>query len=350
MFLSRYLLFILTVIASILVVPALFLGLSGIYQNVVFHNQPIIYQVSNRMKHDVLIVATGTQLFLFATNTKVQVGSTSTHATSTTHPSVRLISSPAEVLGHQENKLKILLLGSDERNQADNLRTDTIVLIIIDKVGKRVSALSFPRDLFVRLPDGSMGRINNAYEIGGFSGLNDTLLYNFGISADHFVLTNFTGFKKLIDDLGGIDVKVGADFADWRSGQWIEIKTGLNHFNGEEALWYVRSRETSDDLDRNRRTQEVINAIWHAVLKSDNFNKIPELYNNLKGLVKTDMQARDIIDVLQTVWGVGTDVKIKKYTFGVDEVVPWTVPASGAMVLLPKREEISMLILRALGD
>ncbi|MEI6494859.1 MAG: LCP family protein [bacterium] len=339
---SRYFLFALVVVAGVLVVPALVIGVSGIYNNVTLTSQPIAYQVPDEMKRDVLTASATTTSLVATTTVRIKVASTS--------PSVPLIASPADVLDHQEGKLKILLLGTDERGQVDNLHTDTIVLIIIDKTNKRVSALSFPRDLFVRLPDGSLGRINNAYQMSGFSGLGDTLLYNFGISVDHFALTNFTGFKKLVDDLGGVDVKVGVDFADWRAGEWTKVSTGVNHFNGTEALWYARSRETSNDLDRNRRTQEVITAVWNSILSSGNITKIPELYQDLQAVIKTDMQLGDIVESLRVAGEVGTDVKIKKYTFGVGEVAPWTVPTSGAMVLLPKREEISMLISRALGD
>lgn len=338
----RYSFLILVLLAAIAAVPALVLGVSRIYANVSFGSQLMIYEVPKELASSTAIVATSSRVIVATTTNRAKFASTT--------PSVPLIDSPAAALDHQDNKLKILLLGTDEKGDGADLHTDTIVLIIIDRETKRVSLLSFPRDLYVKLPDGSMGRINNAYQLAGFEGLNATLLYNFGISADHYALTNFAGFKKLVEDLGGIDVKVGQDFADWHAGVWTEIKEGTNHFDAVDALWYARSRETSNDLDRNRRTQEVVNGLWRTILKSENLTKIPQIYSDLRGIIKTDMNLSDIADALKLAGEIGTEVRPKKYTFSTDEVAGWTVPTTGAMVLLPKREEISMLLSRALGE
>ena len=126
------------------------------------------------------------------------------------------------------------------------------------------SIISFPRDLYVFIPGVGNQRINVAQPYGGFELTNATLQENFGVSADHYIMTNFSGFKSIIDSLGGINVEVGNYLSDQcslsqaDSAGYCTVYPGINFMNGETALWYVRSRYSTSDLDRTRRAQEVI--------------------------------------------------------------------------------------------
>ena len=160
---------------------------------------------------------------------------------------------PAQALPipQPEGEVTILLMGSDQRPGARDFRTDTMLLIVL-KIDGSVSLVSFPRDLWVYLPGHGMERINTAQEYGGFELVQSTFQYNFGFTPQSYVLTNFNGFRFIVDDLGGIDVQVGLTLSDARTGypEGYTVDPGLVHMDSETALWYVRARKTTSDLDR----------------------------------------------------------------------------------------------------
>ena len=255
-----------------------------------------------------------------------------------------------EILPGQDDKIKILFLGSDQRPNDDSLRTDVMILAVVDVEKRRINLLSFPRDLYVVLPGGGMGRLNTAYSIGGFAGLEKTLENNFGLKVDHYVLTSFDGFQALTDRLGGVDIIAGQKFADWRAGEWTVVPAGENHFDGAMALWYARSRETSNDLDRNRRGQEVLQGILHSVLKPANLSSAGDLYRQLRNFIETDLTLINLVGLIVEVPKLSSEPDIKQYTFSSREVSFWVEPGSKAQVLCYDSSAVAKLAQLVIGD
>lgn len=88
-----------------------------------------------------------------------------------------------------------------------------------------------------------------------------------GIYIDKTVVFDFSAFKEIVDAVGGIDIYLEKPFKE--SSQWgyeFSLPAGNNHLNGEQALYYVRSRYSTNDFDRARRQQEVIIAIKNKAL------------------------------------------------------------------------------------
>ena len=93
----------------------------------------------------------------------------------------------------------------------------------------------------------------------------DTLLYNFGIEVDRYMLVDFGQFEEIVDTLGGLEVPVVCPYTDYRlkspdldpekEESWglYTVPAGVAEMDGELALWYARSRLKSNDFDRNRR-------------------------------------------------------------------------------------------------
>ncbi len=246
-------------------------------------------------------------------------------------------------------QITIILLGSDQRPQASDYRTDVSLVVVLRPDGS-VNLISFPRDLWVYLPGHFMQRINTAQEFGGFSLLQATYQYNFGFTPQSYVLTNFDGFRSIINGLGGIDVSVEQDFHDVRSGYQYgyTVKAGLVHMDEETALWYVRARESSSDLDRLRRAQEVIVAIGLKLLSLNGLARVPELYQDFRGAVITDLTLQDATNLLPALQKVDPN-KIHRYAITEAEVIP-AVTTSGADVLLPRSDAIRQLLEQALGS
>lgn len=156
-----------------------------------------------------------------------------------------------------------LLIGSDIRpTEYDNGRSDTIMLVRLFPKRNAASILSLPRDLWVEIPGYGEDRINAAYSYGGVSLLIRTIREWLGVEINHFFLTDFTNFVKVVDDLDGVYMPIDGYYhhenegageeEDWSS---ISLDPGYQKLMGEDALSYVRFRHLDSDFYRAARQQ-----------------------------------------------------------------------------------------------
>ena len=262
--------------------------------------------------------------------------------------------------------VNVLLLGSDEQLSADNfIRTDTMIVVSLNVETGTVSMLSLPRDLFVYIPHGRMGRLNTAYGIGenlnwdpggGFGLLRQTIFYNFGINVHYYARVNFSGFEAIIDRLGGVDIAVDCAYRDYypvgtdedrRSGsngyRLRTLPVGYHTFDGFDALWYARTRKYTDDFDRGRRHQILIRAILRKVRRLGLAATIPQLWPELTEIVDTDLPFEQMLRLLPLV--INLDLAdVQNYTFRkIYHTRNWTTE-DGWSVLLPNREKVAELM------
>lgn len=274
--------------------------------------------------------------------------------------------SGSQVLNNGQETVNFLLIGSDRR-PGGSFRTDTMVIAILRPSDGQVSLISIPRDLWVFIPGWENQRINTAYQHGisvGYPGggpglLKDTIQYNLGIRIDHTALVEFDGFRRIVDTLGGVDVPVSCPYTDWRvidpsydpnnANNWSLYTTGpgLIHMDGDLALWYARSRQKSSDFDRGRRQQEVLRSLFSQALQSGTLKRIPELYNDLKDTVDTDLNLGDILQ-LSLYAPKMTNANIRSYYIRPPYVSSWITDA-GAYVLLPNEDALHQLLTDALS-
>ena len=272
----------------------------------------------------------------------------------------------SQVLNNGQETVNFLLIGSDKR-PGGSFRTDTMVIAILRPNEGQVSLISIPRDLWVSIPGWENQRINTAYQHGisvdypggGPGLLKDTIQYNLGIRIDHTAMVEFDGFRQIVDTLGGVDVPVSCSYTDWRlidpsfnpeiEANWHLYTTGpgLVHMDGDLALWYARSRQRSSDFDRGRRQQEVLRAIFTQALQSNTLSRIPELYNNFKETVVTDLGLGDILQ-LAVYAPKMTNADIRGYYIRPPYVSSW-ITESGAYVLLPNEEALQQMLTEALS-
>jgi len=118
--------------------------------------------------------------------------------------------------------------------------------------------------------------------------------------------------------------------------------------NGEVALWYARSRYSSNDIDRARRAQEVIKAIFSRLMSLDAILRAPELYNDYTYYVMTDIKLGDILPLLPLASQINNNGDIRNYVVGYDYVYDW-ITMQGAQVLVPDYEAIQELMIEALA-
>jgi len=170
---------------------------------------------------------------------------------------------------------------SDAESGRVGERSDTIMMMRVDPVAKRVAVLSFPRDLYVTIAGaGNRSRINSAFRRDDPQRLIDTIYENFGIGTDHFIQVDFCTFKTLVDAVGGVTVPFEFPARDPNTGLNVP-EPGCFTFDGDHALAYVRSRhyeyedppgsgewqeDPSSDLGRISRQQDFLRRTLTSVL------------------------------------------------------------------------------------
>lgn len=267
------------------------------------------------------------------------------------------IPTPVQPVPVAKDAINIVVLGSDRRPNWSSWRTDAVHVVSIQPSQGIVSVLSIPRDLYVYIPTVGMSRINFAdyygeaynYEGGGPALVRDTLLYNLGIRMDRYVRTDFDGLIGIVDTLGGVDIPVHCRLSDYWpypdvNGKYpiLTVEPGVHHMDGETALWYARSRKTTSVFSRERRQQQVLQAIWRKIRNTRTLTQIPSLWEQGQQFVTTDIGLGELVALAPLAFNL-QDHSVRFYNIGPEQVIPWTTPKGGA-VFLPRWENIEPLI------
>ena len=233
-----------------------------------------------------------------------------------------------------KSRLNILLIGADEQQGGHN--TDTMITVSIDPATNQVIMFTLPRDTVdVPIPPGPArnyygptypGKIN-AYWAAvhnrtdfypaipgvkdgpGYNGLKAILGNLYGLDIQYFVEVNFTGFKSVVDDLGGVTINVQIPVLDdhYPAGhgalQRLYIPAGMQHMSGADALQYARSRHTSSDFDRGARQQRVLISLRQQTNVGTILPIINQLLATLSSDVRTDIPRSLIPQLLQVANG-----------------------------------------------
>jgi len=266
---------------------------------------------------------------------------------------------PLPVPDYEGNVVHILLLGLDWTWDLSSQNTDVIMVAAINKDTKQVSILSVPRDLWVYIPGNGWNRINVAHKIGhrtGYPGggpglLAEVLRINLGIpKIDHWARIDFTGFARVVDVLGGVEMTVACPVnlrykpptSDTEEEKILE--PGVHQMDGATALRYVRTRRGTSDFDRARRQHQFLKAMWNQFKSPDIILKIPSLWSALSDSFQTDMNLGDVLALAP----IALDLKpqnIRSLYIGVNQVDPW-ITADGWQVLLPLPDRIQPVVAR----
>ena len=256
------------------------------------------------------------------------------------------IPSPVPVFELPDGTTNILLLGKDvNADGSGDARTDTMIVVSVNRETGTASMISLPRDLYVYLPNRIMSRLNTAVTLGGVDLLKQAILYNFGIPIHYYAQVDFEGFKRIVDLLGGVEMAVSCPLQDWRlispeldqtveeNWEQFRLEAGLHQMDGDLALWYARSRLTTTDFDRGRRQQQLLQAMLNQSIDLGLVARAPELWNAFSDVVETDMDIGRILQLATLASEVRANGIQHLYLAG--KMRAWTVPDSGANVQLP---------------
>lgn len=218
-------------------------------------------------------------------------------------------SQPIENL-QTEGIINIMLIGEDRRPGQGRQRSDSMILCSFNTKTNTLTMISFLRDTYIpQIPGYKAEKLNAAYAKGGVNMLDQTLAAYFGVHVDANMAVQFDGFKAIIDMLGGVDIELTQkevnhlkQNADIYGNSW-DLKVGMNHLNGEQALAYSRIRKIDMDAMRAQRQRKVLTAIINAY-KSKPVGEMLSLASEIlqMGVVQTDMTSNEVLSYISTLF------------------------------------------------
>ena len=280
-----------------------------------------------------------------------------------------------QLKGEGDGRINVLLLGIGGPGHDGPDLTDTMMIASIDPVNNTAALLSIPRDLWVKIPGNGYQKINAAYSDGkmeskastlagkeqdGLNLLDETIEPVIGIPINYHVVVDFTAFKDAVNTLGGVTVNVTSNelnFPYYSSSPtelydptiaWenhnnpVIAKIGVQKMDGQQALLFARSRETSSDFARGLRQRALMVAIKNKVLSIGTFSnpvKISGLLSSLSNNVYTDFSLNDI----ERLYQIGSKISSNNVS-SLDLVTPpnalvTTAAIDGLSTVIPKAGE-----------
>jgi LCP family protein required for cell wall assembly len=223
-----------------------------------------------------------------------------------------------------DQRVNILLLGYGGPGHEGPYLADSIMILSIKPASRQAVMISLPRDLWVKIPalpnGGNLtGKLNSAYAIGtdhksypnvssewktdtgGGDLAAQTVSRITGQHIDYWVGIDFKAFRDVVNALGGVRLNVPSALDDpyYPKGETtgtmhIHFNAGWQQFNGEQALEYARSRETTSDFDRSKRQQSVMLAVRQRVLSLNAVPRLFDLLTALKDNVRTSLRPAEM--------------------------------------------------------
>ena len=256
--------------------------------------------------------------------------------------------------GNTKDVTNLLLLGIDARTMKERGRSDSMIIVTINKKNKTIKLSSLLRDTAVTIPgrdkngDGQddYAKLNAAYAYGGFNLLSKTIEQNFRLKIDKYVGVNFVVFPIAVDAMGGIDIYMtakeaskvcapGQKLEDWERGfKKIGTESKVYHLNGYQALQYSRIRHIDSDFNRTGRQRKVIEQLI-VKAKTMSFGTLNTILNQVLPQVATNMSGDELMGYALNA-GSNANYAIDT-SFHLPEngkYKGWTLPGGGASLRL----------------
>jgi LCP family protein required for cell wall assembly len=232
------------------------------------------------------------------------------------------------------DRLHILVLGTDNL-AGSGTRADTILVASVDSRTGDVGMLSIPRDTRVWLrPQNRWDRVNAAYAYGGPELVMDAVSHLLNVPISYYVQTDFEGFSKIVDILGGIEMVVEREmiYEDKAQNLYIHLTPGKQVLDGEKALQYVRYRDRLGDIalvdpfkgeyaGRVERQRKFLSAVVDKVLSPGVITRLPQLISEGLKMVKTNLP-----------WDVVLNLAVNSGKFSPDRITSAVLPGNSQVL------------------
>lgn len=190
----------------------------------------------------------------------------------------------------KDKEFMFLLAGVDSTGEDTGTRTDTLMLVNVNKDKNTIDMISIPRDSYVSIR-GSMDKINAAHSYGGIDLTMEVVRDFLGINLDKYFVISFDAVIAGINALGGMDVEVSNEVASA-----MGISPGIRKMRGDEVLAYVRFRKgyQNADLGRINTQQDFMKQFIKEATKVENISKLPSVYKAMKPYIKTNIGLKNL--------------------------------------------------------
>lgn len=218
-----------------------------------------------------------------------------------------------------KQRANVLIMGLDN----GGIHTDTIMLVSLDSVNKKVSILSIPRDTRI-VYEGQYDKINHLY---GYKGKEANTIKAVtqvvGVPIHYYAVVDFKGFRNIIDILGGVDFDVpnvnnsgGMYYDDPAQNLKISLKAGMQRLNGKEAEGLVRYRKgyPEADLGRIKMQQQFVKELIKQKLQLKYITKAPEIYSEIVKNTRTNYTLSDVASHALIAKSIDTENGIKTFS------------------------------------
>lgn len=250
-----------------------------------------------------------------------------------------------------DGRFNVVIVGIGGDAHAGGQLTDSIQVASIDTINKKIDVTSIPRDLYVTIPGYGRSKINATYEVGeqrkagsGALLMRQVVENVLGIKVSNFALFDFSGFKDIVDSLGGIDVTVPYNIydAEYPAADEIHydpfyITAGLHHMDGATALKYARTRHQDLDYGRSGRQHDLMQAIKVKALSAGvitNPLKVSNLITALGQHFKTDLttdQLKSLLGIYKDITPENTSGHVLDTTLELGLLTSTTDPVAGSI-------------------
>lgn len=246
-----------------------------------------------------------------------------------------------EMPKQEKNRVDFLIMGIRGKDDVENggLLTDTMMVLSYDKETKKASLISIPRDLYVKITDQKKDKLNSAFERLGLSGTKKLFSRITGVYIDNIIIFDFSSFQEIVDAVGGVDVTLARPFTETQQwGYEFSLPAGPNHLDGQNALYYVRSRYSSSDFDRAERQQQVILALKKKIVSLDLLTdpgRTISLVNTIRKNIQTDINFLDISGLLQLATQLSDSSKLQRHVLTTENLL-YEDTGTGTYYLMPQ--------------
>ena len=245
-----------------------------------------------------------------------------------------------------EDVYNILLIGNDSRYKDTLGRSDSMIIVSINKKTEEIVMTSIMRDSYVYIPGYGSTRINAAYAFGGPDLLIETIETNFKIQIDNYVAVNFFSFMDAVDAVGGVEITVSDAEVRVLNNYVKELNRleglpdstdmlpcgGTYHMNGKQALGYSRIRYVGNaDYERTERQRRVLELMFNE-MRSASLTEINDTLNVVLPEVRTDITEGEMFSLILGMTTDYKDYEVKQYRVPYDGNIQNLV-INGAMVL-----------------
>lgn len=236
----------------------------------------------------------------------------------------------------------VLLLGLDRRPGERIARTDAMVLVRVEPSNRSATLISIPRDLCVANCSTSPYRINSVWQAEGPGSLASRVAGILGVHVDYWITLDFPGFRRLVDFFGGVDVNVQSTIYDPTFPNATDtgfepfyVEAGVNHFDGQTALNFVRTRHQDGSFARDLRQQELLIALKDQMLSPQTLVQSPALLRELSNAFETNVPLDAAPSLGKLALQIGADRMVRGNLEPERGMLHAVISESGAYVLQP---------------